>query len=66
MTFHLLYNIIWIDIFHIDKTIEKVMFFMSYIIDFITHFYNTLINIKPLLINVFVLLDILSNSNKYK
>ena len=52
MTFHLLYNIIWIDIFHIDKTIEKVMFFMSYIIDFITHFYNTLINIKPLLINV--------------
>ena len=66
MTFHLLYNIIWIDIFYIDKNIEKVVFFMSYIIDFITHFYNTLINIKPILINVFVLLDILSNNNKYK
>ena len=66
MTFHLLYNIIWIDIFYIDKSIEKVVFFMSYIIDFITHFYNTLINIKPILINVFVLLDILSNNNKYK
>ena len=48
------------------------VYMYMYIFDFITHFYNTFINIKLLLfhhlsrqmvINVFVLLDILSNNN---
>ena len=39
--------------------------FYIFIFDFISHFDNTFINIKPLLMNVFVLLDVLSNSSKY-
>ena len=48
--------------------------FYVYIFDFITHSYNTFINIKILLIhylcremgtNVFFFLDILSNNSKY-
>ena len=62
--------------FYIDNIIEKVVCVVFYIykIDFITHFYNAFIKIKLLLIhylcremkiNVFVLLDILSNNSKY-
>ena len=67
-------NIIWIKIFYIDNMEKAVCAdFFIYIFDFITHFYNTFINIKLLLINyfygqmvinVFVLLVILSD-NKY-
>ena len=62
--------------FYIDNIIEKVLCLVFYIkiFDFITHFHNTFINIKLLLIhclcrevviNLFVWLDILSNKIKY-
>ena len=75
MTFHL-FNFIWIKNFYIDNIIEKVVYsvFYVYIFDFITDSYNKFINIILLLIrylccemeiNVFALLDILSNNSKY-
>ena len=57
-----------------DIIIKKVVcvVFSIYIFDFITHFYNTFINSKALLIHYFcsemvtsVLLDVLSNNSKY-
>ena len=57
--------------FYIDNIISMISsvvcsVFYVYVLDFTTRFYNALIKIKPLLINVFVLLDILSNDSKYK
>ena len=62
----------WIKIFYVNNITEKVIcsVFYVYIFDFITYFYNTPIIMKLLLIhylcnamvmNIFVLLDILSN-----
>ena len=68
------FNIIWIKTFNINSIIEKVVcsVFYIYIFDFITHFYNTFINMKLLLIHnlcsemvITVLLDFLSNNSIY-
>ena len=61
-------------IFCIDNTIEKLVcaVFYIYMFDFVTHFYNTFINVKLLLIHylciemvITVLLDLSSNNRKY-
>ena len=57
--------------FYIDNIISMISSVVCsvsyvYVLDFTTRFYNALIKIKPLLINVFVLLDILSNDSKYQ
>ena len=75
MTFFIYFNIIEIKVFYIDYIIKKVVcaVFYIYIFNFVTNFYNTVINIKLLLIyfmciemviTVF-LLNILSDNNEY-
>ena len=75
MTF-IYFNIIWIKIFDIDNIIEKVVCVVLYafMFDFITLFLIYTVNIKlvlihylsrEMLVNVFVLLNILSDNSKY-
>ena len=70
------FNIIWIKIFDIDDIIEKVVCVVLYafMFDFITLFLIYTVNIKlvlihylcrEMLVNVFVLLNILSDNSKY-
>ena len=62
--------IVRIKIFYINHIIEKVIcsVFYVYIFDFITHFsfiFLVCYLCSEMVINVFVLLDILSNGSKY-
>ena len=63
------FNIIFIKTFYVDDIIEKVVcaVFYIYIYDFITHFlfiFSVFYLWNTMVINVFVLLDILSNNSK--